>query len=332
MANAVFRQAVLNYRKGLSPAQRRATYSKKRTWRFPYRVEIKLASAISKLYKSYTNRIMLFLQTRKPEYVRYQDMLRVDSYESEMRGYVDDLEVQAALLASNAKNASPITVGFSADAYVAQIMVELRKHSEAELSRYMKEVVGVVMPYSDEWWPIVESEFSKQLAVRASGTLVEHLETIKEIVMVGIHDETPFDEIVAKIRQVNKSLTSARANFLARDLTGTFNSIAAKHFQTQVLGLDGYTWGTALDERVRGRPGGKYPKAVPSHWAIQGKLCKWSDPTVYSVDAGRTWLPRTGIMPKEHPGQGYGCRCVSIPADSEMFKEVDKILAEYGNK
>ncbi|MEY0497658.1 phage minor head protein, partial [Providencia rettgeri] len=73
--------------------------------------------------------------------------------------------------------------------------------------------------------------------------------------------------------------------------------------RSRALGLDLYEWGGAGDERER-----------DSHRKLNGKLCKYSDPAVYSDDGGKTWKKRKSIGAYEgHPGTDYQCRCVALP-------------------
>ncbi|WP_345820488.1 hypothetical protein ABC766_00295 [Methylobacterium fujisawaense] len=94
-------------------------------------------------------------------------------------------------------------------------------------------------------------------------------------------------EAVAKARRA--------AEATAKRETETFNAVLNQFRQTQA-GITQYEWWTRQDERVRGRPGGLYPKARPSHWARQGRIFSWSTP------------PEDG-----HPGEAHGCRCVARP-------------------
>jgi uncharacterized protein with gpF-like domain len=75
------------------------------------------------------------------------------------------------------------------------------------------------------------------------------------------------------------------------------------------LGLKLYEWSTASDERVR-----------PSHVLMEGKICKWDDSTVCSID-GRTWKPRPEGAPIVHPGEEDGCRCVALSYEKELIGE-----------
>lgn len=105
----------------------------------------------------------------------------------------------------------------------------------------------------------------------------------------------------ASNREIAKRLTEAfgmqrrRAALIARDQAAKFNGNLNRIRQTQA-GITEYVWATALDERVRGNPGGKYPSARPSHWAREGKRYRWDAP------------PEGG-----HPGEAIQCRCIGRP-------------------
>lgn len=97
-------------------------------------------------------------------------------------------------------------------------------------------------------------------------------------------------EAVAKARKA--------AEQTAKRETETFHAVLNQFRQTQA-GVTEYDWWTRDDLRVRGRPGGLYPKSRPSHWARHGKRFSWSSP------------PEGG-----HPGEDYGCRCTARPVVS----------------
>lgn len=78
---------------------------------------------------------------------------------------------------------------------------------------------------------------------------------------------------------------------IARDQIGKLNG-QLNEYRQQQLGGKKYIWHNSHDSRVSGNPGGKYPKAKPSHWEREGKTYLWSKP------------PKGG-----HPGQRINCRC-----------------------
>ncbi len=99
-------------------------------------------------------------------------------------------------------------------------------------------------------------------------------------------------------------VTESRAQFIARDqlskLTADMNKLGQ-----QDIGVELYYWRTENDDRVRDLPD-------DNHRAMEGMLCRWDDPSVFSVDDGVTWQPRSYIGgPDLEPGQDYNCRCVA---------------------
>ena len=123
----------------------------------------------------------------------------------------------------------------------------------------------------------------------------------------------PFPEnrtLQAQIKEEFK-VSDNRAKVLARDQTAKMNT-SISSIRQRDIGIDMYIWRTVQDSRVVGTPGGKYPKGTnlhKNHYIMEGKFCRWDDPTVYSDDQGKTWRKRTQNMPKNHPGDDIMCRC-----------------------
>ena len=121
------------------------------------------------------------------------------------------------------------------------------------------------------------------------------------------------------------NVSDGRAKVLARDQTSKMNTSITAIRQVN-LGIECYVWKTVQDERVVGTPGGVYPykpknKLHKNHYKMQGLLCKWADPNVYSDDKGKTWKARTAEMPHNHPGDDIMCRCRAAPfIDIEALK------------
>lgn len=121
-------------------------------------------------------------------------------------------------------------------------------------------------------------------------------------------------------------VSDGRAKVLARDQTSKMNTSISAIRQVN-LGIDCYVWKTVEDERVVGKPGGVYPKTTKlhkNHYIMQGLLCKWADPNVYSEDKGVTWKPRTAQMPHNHPGDDIMCRCRPAP-----FIDIEKLKVKW---
>ena len=136
---------------------------------------------------------------------------------------------------------------------------------------------------------------------------------------------TPLPEGRSLLEQIQHigDVSQRRAELIARDQSSKLTGMINQARQTSI-GIDMYIWRTSKDERVTGKPGGKWPKgnkAHGNHYAMENKYCKWNDPTVYSTDKGKTWKKRRSDMPKSHPGQDINCRCHAEPVIN-----IDKIL------
>lgn len=129
----------------------------------------------------------------------------------------------------------------------------------------------------------------------------DFIHDIGEAVFANMKDGGRHENLIDIIKE-RGNVTRNRAKFIARDQTSKLNADLTEARNVS-LGLDLYEWGGTGDERER-----------DSHSALNGKLCKYSDPTVYSDDGGKTWKKRTSIGAFEgKPGEDYQCRCLALP-------------------
>ncbi len=121
----------------------------------------------------------------------------------------------------------------------------------------------------------------------------------------GLRHTEVAQQIEAKLKQ-----SKNKARLIARDQISKLNGRLTQMRQTQA-GITKYIWRDSDDTRVR-----------PSHAAMDGKLCRWDDASVYSEDGGKTWLARSDINGVElHPGQDILCRCFPEPFIEELQEE-----------
>lgn len=146
--------------------------------------------------------------------------------------------------------------------------------------------VGLIRGLTDEVAKRVEA---RVLAAIQAGTL--HKDLAKQL-----DDEFAFGE--------------ERAKLIANDQIGkAYGQIAsARHRE---MGITRFVWRTANDRRVRGTPGGKYPKARPSHYDRNGKTYSYDDPP-----KGRHGEP-------ELPGEPVRCRCTAEPVFDDILAGLD---------
>ncbi|WP_261371811.1 phage head morphogenesis protein [Yersinia aldovae] len=143
-------------------------------------------------------------------------------------------------------------------------------------------------------------------AVRENVGLITSIQTdfindIGEKVFGNLLEGGRSENLISIIRE-RGGVTLSRAKFIARDQTSKLNAELTEA-RSNALGLDVYEWSGTGDERER-----------DSHLVLNRMLCKYSDPTVYSGDGGKTWKKRSGIGAFEgKPGEDYQCRCLPLP-------------------
>lgn len=108
-------------------------------------------------------------------------------------------------------------------------------------------------------------------------------------------------ELINEIR-TRGNVSYSRAKLIARDQTAKINADFEEE-RNKKLGFDIYKWKGTGDARER-----------DSHRVLNNMLCKYSDPTVYSDDEGKTWKKRKSIGGYIGKcGEDYQCRCLAIP-------------------
>lgn len=178
------------------------------------------------------------------------------------------------------------------------------------------------------------------------GMTNDYVKKINNAVLQAFQKNQSVSELAKTLTKINKEFATgdfkwvvkngkkirvrkqSRAIKIARDQLGKLNGSITRKRQKEV-GVNIYIWRTALDERVRGNPGGQYPNAKPSHWVMEGKYCSWDNPSVYAdtlQDAIKgNWKKRSSIGgPDAHPQEEINCRCFG----EAVF---DKIIGEVNN-
>lgn len=119
-----------------------------------------------------------------------------------------------------------------------------------------------------------------------------YLTKVTTAVNQGYRDGLSWRSISQNI-QAETGVAKRRADLIARDQVATMNMQVTRQ-RADDLEIKQFKWRTMEDQRVRGNPSGKYPKANPSHFARNGKVYNWSD----------------GAGPRDtFPGQAINCRC-----------------------
>ena len=181
---------------------------------------------------------------------------------------------------------------------IAAALSRVEGYHRTRLIRTFKSALGVdIRPFLSQ--PAVETF----MAVRVEAN-VSLIRTIPPRAHAGLRKRLireltnkPFDrQSVTKMLTDEYRVSGYNVRRLARDQT-TKTVGALTEVRHRQLGIEGYTWSSSLDERVR-----------PTHIQNEGQRFRWNSPP-----------GQTG-----HPGQDVQCRCVAEPlvlqADRDRLK------------
>lgn len=180
---------------------------------------------------------------------------------------------------------------------VEVVGAQVDRFAAAQVARALRRVVGLdvtrggLLTEAIQGWSAENVKLIKTIDSR-------FFDDIRKVTTEALRTGRSTRDLIKEF-QARYSVSKSRAEVIARDQIGTLNSKLTQDRQTS-LGVTKYRWRTLRDERVRGRPGGKYPDARPSHWAREGQEYEWAKPPRESDDDG-------------HPGEPIQCRCTAEP-------------------
>lgn len=259
---------------------------KLRKWKYPLALERQYTSAISR-----------FLQKRWKEYAAIAVPMMVPREDA-----LENLEPE------------PGTNGPALGAIV-NIAKSLDAFNKKELDAFKKIAIGKAFQEQEPWVKNVLDSWAREQVTLISKASQDMLDTVARRIRDGVKAGRSAREVTAMINADLPGISYRRARIIARDQTAKLNSSLTQGRMADA-GLETYIWDTAQDERVRGNPNGRYANAIPSHFMMQGKLCRWDDPTVWFENG--EWVKRPGDAPYFHPGMAIMCRCVALPNWDEL--------------
>ncbi len=180
----------------------------------------------------------------------------------------------------------------------ARAAADVDDHNRIQFGRQVKAVVGIDLAGSAKLKPIIAG-FIRDNVARITG-LSDRLAADVERMVAEALAGGRIHESLADDLQARLGVTESRAALIAVDQVGKLNGQLNAQRQ-QDLGVTHFYWRTSEDERVRGNPGGKYPRANPSHWARRNLRFAYADPP-----KGKNGEP-------ELPGTPIRCRCNAEP-------------------
>ena len=255
-------------------------------WKYPLSLERQYAAAINR-----------FMSKRWKEYAKIAVPMIVPRVDA-----LQDLEPV------------PGTNGPALGAIVS-VSKSLSEFNRRELNAFKKIAIGEAFQEPEPWLKNVLDEWSREQVTLITKATQDMLDTVARRIRDGVKVGKSAKEVTALINADLPGISYRRARIIAPAQTAKLNSSLTQGRMTDA-GLETYVWDTAQDERVRGDPNGFYPKALPSHFVMQGKICRWDDPTVW-LENGE-WVKRAGDAPYFHPGMAIMCRCVAVPNWNEL--------------
>ena len=287
---------------------------------YPIAIESTYAKDISAFQGQVVKFVYASLESRLSGWVRQArgDSFRSDTFSDEFEKWLREVEMEVEVI-YGLTYVSSSSVG----QMLAHAAEKVFGFEEMQWRRQTLVVLGTEFNMgAAPWWDEFKTSWENTNYRLIKSLSHEYVQKLNTLIITGIQSGWDYDQMVDEIQKLSEKITGYRARLIARDQVGKLNSALAKA-QYAYTGLDTYMWNTARDERVRGNPMGRYPKAIPSHWAIDGMICSWSDSTIYSDDIGRTWKKRTAIMPKVAPGIELLCRCLPSPIFVDHIAAVD---------
>ena len=210
---------------------------------------------------------------------------------------------------------------------LGRIADSLNEFNDGQWQKAAKAALGVDFPVYEEWWSDTKKEWSTKNYEMITSSAKNYIKRVNQNVEMAVTNGWSIGQLTEAISKISRKITQADAARLARDQIGKLNGQTTQA-RMESLGLEMYEWMTAGDERVRGTPGGEWENAHPSHYAMDGRLCRWDNSEVYSEDGGKHWLRRHSDWVQLHPGYDYNCRCTALAYWSELVGEVDALIEE----
>lgn len=171
---------------------------------------------------------------------------------------------------------------------------------------FFRSLTGVNALKTEKWLaPLIESWVNENAGLIKS-VEEQYLGRVGQRAQDAVRSGTTVRDFSKELEKAY-NLSKSRAKLIARDQVGKLNGQISRA-RSMRSGMDEYEWQTSGDERVR-----------QSHKVLNGKICKYSDSTVYKEPGTVVWLPRSAIGGFIGiPGQDYQCRCVGV-TDVEAY-------------
>lgn len=162
------------------------------------------------------------------------------------------------------------------DALAREFARRTETHQRIQLERQTKAALGADVYIADRKLPGLINGFVVENAQLITNIPERLMLDIADATARAVANATPHPKL-AKDLQKRFGIARDKARLIARDQIGKlYGQVNAA--RQQDLGVTHFIWRTVRDDRVRGDPDGKYPKAEPSHFDREGKTYAYDDP------------------------------------------------------
>jgi hypothetical protein len=284
---------------------------------YPHAIEEVYAGEISKVQQRLVDYAIGRLQTILPKLYQKDD-LRSDAETDELEALLKELEAELLLIYG-----TNLVSSGALGQYLYHVSEKIFGFEATQYLKITKVVAGTPLQMSGaSWWSEMQTNWEQTNYQLIKSLSQEYVTKLNTTLLTGLQSGWTQQEMKEAIQGLSDKITGYRASMIGRDQTAKLQGAIARA-QDESMGIDSYLWQSMRDMRVRGNPLGMYPKAVPSHYAIDFMVCRYSDSTVYSADGGKTWLKRTGMMPLVGPSIEILCRCLSSPYFVSFLSNID---------
>jgi SPP1 gp7 family putative phage head morphogenesis protein len=173
--------------------------------------------------------------------------------------------------------------------------------AQASYTARVTKIPGFGLATRDQALKYAEEEFRKVNVSLITDMGRAHLAKVQRIMRASAAAGLRWEDVAPELQR-ELGIGERRAKLIARDQTNKIVSDMARLHQ-QAAGIEEYTWRTAGDLAVRGRPGGEYERSESDHWHLEGRRFRWDSAPVTNDSTGE----------RNHPGQDIQCRCTAEP-------------------
>lgn len=256
---------------------------RKRRVLLPARHPVRIEQQYAKILRGIVDGINAELKGRIADELKAEVSAREDGYRA------DDLSAVLRAIRSLATGNIP---GLS---FVRSIGDSVRSAIDGNWQKAINQAIGVNVALPGTDMSANVDAWAEENTALITNLAQSYLSKVTTAVNSGFRDGLSWRDISKNI-QSETGVAKRRADLIARDQVATMNMQVTKQ-RASDLDIKQFVWRTMEDQRVRGNPSGRYPKANPSHYARNGKTYNWSD------GAGSR---------DTFPGQAINCRCFAM--------------------